>query len=135
MGSRNSGSRRYVQILAGQVGLDREDRIALARYMFDNQELESYTDLSNDQISDMIWLLKGHRQIQELRLHNGSLIAEADKVTKYMKTSTPKLMATQDTMGYWDVLDAPSEAFSDESEESSQSEDTKEAPDCDSESA
>lgn len=72
MGNRQSLNRQ-MQIMAKKAGLDREDRLHLVRSVFETyQEIESLSELSDQDLEDLLWAMNVHRVVEALRLANGT---------------------------------------------------------------
>lgn len=73
---------RSIFVICNEAGIDRSDRIELACAVLElGTGLESYNDLSYDDLSIVYWALRHWKIIQSLRLLNGTLAIEAHILT------------------------------------------------------
>lgn len=64
--------------ICNEAGIDRADRIELASALLDlGTGLESYNDLSDEDLGIVYWALRHWKVIQQVRLLNGTLSSEA----------------------------------------------------------
>lgn len=94
---------RYINFIASDAGLDREDRLDFAKQMFEGIDaIESYTELSIEDLEDLLFVLKGWRAIQAIRLGNGNLLATARVVVEKSQETAEATAERQTRDGSWD---------------------------------
>jgi len=94
---------RYINFIASDAGLDREDRLDFARQMFEGiDEIKSYTELAIEDLEDLLFVLKGWRVIQAIRHGNGHMLATARVLVDKSRETAEETAERQTREDSWD---------------------------------
>lgn len=76
----------YIGALCSQIGLDREDRLELCRrlYGYGYENLQSVKDLTDDQVDDLIHVLRSFQLIERLQIATGAFETKAQTFLDYI---------------------------------------------------
>lgn len=92
-----------IRNLGFKAGMDAQDRVELARHLFEEQiNLLTVNELPAELLDEMILVLKGHLIIQQLRLSNGSLIEDCEKIMSRLSESAGQAVNRMKETGSWD---------------------------------
>lgn len=95
----------YVRInyASADIGLDRMDRLSLAQELLEGRhDLESFTELTVDELEDMWFVLKSYRLIHRMRLGNGAFAAECKVFRERLDESAYDAAERQTRDDSWD---------------------------------
>lgn len=91
-----------INYICQDAGLDRMDRITLAQELFEDPSIQSYTELSDEDLHDMFYSLKSWKLIQKLRWYNGAMHAENRVFASRIKETALESAERQDRDDSWD---------------------------------
>ena len=92
---------RHIRYITAEAGLDDADRLNLAEELLGLFELESYSELSEDDLQYILNVLKGWRVIQMLRLSNGVMHREAQVLQSRLQETAVETAIRQTRDGSW----------------------------------